>query len=98
MGEGTHILSALNSLSSHRTIALPLGRRLGVRDKRRPKAQPSATLEGFYKLLGRTPKEVSAPVLRAHAANTSFPRCQPPFWGRRRYFTIHQCILQPQPQ
>ncbi|POI28841.1 hypothetical protein CIB84_007408 [Bambusicola thoracicus] len=40
-----------------RTIALPLGRRLGVRDKRRPKAQPSATLEGFYKLLGRTPKE-----------------------------------------
>ncbi|OXB70820.1 UNVERIFIED_CONTAM: hypothetical protein H355_015658 [Colinus virginianus] len=40
-----------------RTIALPLGRRLGVRDKQRPKAQPSATLEGFYKLLGRTPKE-----------------------------------------
>ncbi|XP_072213484.1 ceramide synthase 4-like [Excalfactoria chinensis] len=40
-----------------RTIALPLGRRLGVRDKTRPKVQPNATLEGFYKLLGRTPKE-----------------------------------------
>ncbi|KAM9618888.1 LOW QUALITY PROTEIN: ceramide synthase 4-like [Morphnus guianensis] len=40
-----------------RTIALPLGRRLGVSDKLRPKVQPNAMLEGFYVLLGRTPKE-----------------------------------------
>uniref|UniRef100_A0A8C9ERJ4 TLC domain-containing protein n=1 Tax=Pavo cristatus TaxID=9049 RepID=A0A8C9ERJ4_PAVCR len=80
-------------------ITLPLGRRLGVRDKQRPKAQPSATLEGFYKLLGRTPKEVSAPVLRAQATNTSFPCCQPPFWGRRADRLYHKhsntmCLLK----
>ncbi|PKU39058.1 ceramide synthase 4-like [Limosa lapponica baueri] len=40
-----------------RTVALPLGRRLGVSDKLRPKVQPNATLEDFYVLLGRTPKE-----------------------------------------
>uniref|UniRef100_A0A8C3PTE9 Ceramide synthase 4 n=1 Tax=Calidris pygmaea TaxID=425635 RepID=A0A8C3PTE9_9CHAR len=40
-----------------RTVALPLGRRLGVSDKLRPKLQPNATLEDFYVLLGRTPKE-----------------------------------------
>ncbi|XP_076215694.1 ceramide synthase 4-like isoform X2 [Aptenodytes patagonicus] len=40
-----------------RTVALPLGRRLGVSDKLRPIVQPNATLEGFYVLLGRTPKE-----------------------------------------
>ncbi|NXL36233.1 CERS4 synthase, partial [Glaucidium brasilianum] len=40
-----------------RTVALPLGRRLGVSDKRRPKVQPNATLESFYVLLGRTPKK-----------------------------------------
>ncbi|NXC71645.1 CERS4 synthase, partial [Anhinga anhinga] len=42
-----------------RTVALPLGRRLGVSDKQRPKVQPNATLEGFYVLLGRTPKEAN---------------------------------------
>ncbi|NXC04667.1 CERS4 synthase, partial [Orthonyx spaldingii] len=40
-----------------RTIALPLGRVLGVSDKQRPKVQANATLEGFYILLGRTPKK-----------------------------------------
>uniref|UniRef100_A0A663MPP8 Homeobox domain-containing protein n=1 Tax=Athene cunicularia TaxID=194338 RepID=A0A663MPP8_ATHCN len=40
-----------------RTVALPLGRRLGVSDKRRPKVQPNATLEGFYVQLSRTPKK-----------------------------------------
>uniref|UniRef100_A0A8B9I6M9 Homeobox domain-containing protein n=1 Tax=Anser brachyrhynchus TaxID=132585 RepID=A0A8B9I6M9_9AVES len=40
-----------------RTIALPLGRRLGVSNRPRPKAQPNATLEDFYNLVGRTPKE-----------------------------------------
>ncbi|KAM6231617.1 ceramide synthase 4-like isoform 2-T2 [Spheniscus humboldti] len=40
-----------------RTVALPLGRRLGVSDKLRPIVQPNATLESFYVLLGRTPKE-----------------------------------------
>ncbi|NXW41237.1 CERS4 synthase, partial [Nyctiprogne leucopyga] len=40
-----------------RTVALPLGRRLGVSDKPRPKVQPNATLEAFYTLVSRTPKE-----------------------------------------
>ncbi|NXS63959.1 CERS4 synthase, partial [Brachypteracias leptosomus] len=40
-----------------RTVALPLGRRLGVSDKQKPKVQPNATLERFYTVLGRTPKE-----------------------------------------
>ncbi|NXG75359.1 CERS4 synthase, partial [Baryphthengus martii] len=40
-----------------RTVALPLGRRLGVSDKLRSKVQPNATLEAFYILRGRSPKE-----------------------------------------
>uniref|UniRef100_A0A8B9VU04 TLC domain-containing protein n=1 Tax=Anas zonorhyncha TaxID=75864 RepID=A0A8B9VU04_9AVES len=54
-----------------RTIALPLGRRLGVRNKPRRKAQPNATLEDFYNLIGRTPKEVSV-------------ACVPRTWFRHR--------------
>ncbi|NWT89649.1 CERS4 synthase, partial [Lanius ludovicianus] len=40
-----------------RTVALPLGRALGVSDKQRPKVQTNATLEGFYILLGKTLKK-----------------------------------------
>lgn len=45
-----------------------------MRNKPRRKAQPNATLEDFYNLIGRTPKEVSvACVPRAQLINTFFP-------------------------
>ncbi|KAI1230432.1 hypothetical protein IHE44_0009889 [Lamprotornis superbus] len=40
-----------------RTLALPLGRALRVSDKQSSKVQTNAKLEGFYILLGRTPKK-----------------------------------------
>lgn len=67
-----HTRPLLVELSSCRTVALPLGRRLGVSDKLRPVVQPNATLEGFYILLGRTPKEVSVPCVPVSRA--SLPR------------------------
>lgn len=42
-----------------RAIALPLSTKLGVRDKQRPKAQPSPVLEIFYSTRHKNPKEVS---------------------------------------
>ncbi|XP_068012467.1 ceramide synthase 4-like [Melanerpes formicivorus] len=51
------LLLTILRLLFERTIAQPLGRRLGVRDKLRPQAEPSATLESFYLQLGRSPRE-----------------------------------------
>ncbi|NXF68702.1 CERS4 synthase, partial [Ciccaba nigrolineata] len=64
-----------------RTVALPLGRRLGVSDKRRPKVQPNATLEGFYVLLGRTPKKGDLVSL---AKQSDLPVKEVETWFRHR--------------
>ncbi|GAB0200692.1 ceramide synthase 4-like [Grus japonensis] len=64
-----------------RTVALPLGRRLGVSDKLRPKVQPNATLEGFYVLLGRTPKEED---LISLAKQSDLPVQKVETWFRHR--------------
>ncbi|KAM6040315.1 uncharacterized protein LJ206_020389 [Theristicus caerulescens] len=53
------LLSIVVRCISERTVALPFSRRLGVSDELRLEVQPNATLEGFYILLGSTPKEVS---------------------------------------
>ncbi|NXU51973.1 CERS4 synthase, partial [Turnix velox] len=53
---GALLLTALRYLFE-RLVALPLGRKLGVSDKPRPKVQPNATLESFYVELCRSPKE-----------------------------------------
>ncbi|KAM6236005.1 ceramide synthase 4-like isoform 1-T1 [Porphyrio hochstetteri] len=64
-----------------RTVARPLGRRLGVSDKQRPKVQPNATLEGFYTLLGRTPKEGD---LISLAKQSDLPVKEVETWFRHR--------------
>ncbi|NXE28012.1 CERS4 synthase, partial [Ardeotis kori] len=64
-----------------RTVALPVGRRLGVSDKLRPKVQPNAVLEGFYRLLGRTPKEGD---LISLAKQSDLPVAKVETWFRRR--------------
>ncbi|NXI70512.1 CERS4 synthase, partial [Anseranas semipalmata] len=69
-----------------RTIALPLGRRLGVSDKLRPKPQPNATLEGFYNLLGRNPKEVA---LISLAKQSNLPVKKVETWFRHRRAQDH---------
>ncbi|NXH98724.1 CERS4 synthase, partial [Pachycephala philippinensis] len=77
-----------------RTVALPLGRALGVSDKQRPKVQSSATLEGFYILLGRTPKKMSIPCVSLwfrHQWAQDHPRLMKKFceasWRFTFYFT-----------
>ncbi|KAJ7412982.1 Ceramide synthase 4 [Pitangus sulphuratus] len=64
-----------------RIVALPLGRGLGVRDKRRPKVQTNATLESFYVLLGRTPKEED---LISLAKQSDLPIKEVQTWFRHR--------------
>ncbi|NXM26568.1 CERS4 synthase, partial [Oxyruncus cristatus] len=64
-----------------RTVALPLGRGLGVSDKRRPEVQPNATLEGFYVLLGRTPKKED---LISLAKQSDLPIKKVESWFRHR--------------
>ncbi|XP_032858968.1 ceramide synthase 4 isoform X2 [Tyto alba] len=64
-----------------RTLALPLGRRLGVSDKLRPKVQPNVMLEGFYVLLGRTPKEGDLVSL---AKQSDLPVEKVKIWFRHR--------------
>ncbi|NXX43738.1 CERS4 synthase, partial [Tricholaema leucomelas] len=63
-----------------RTIAVPVGRRLDVRDKPRPKVHPNATLESFY-AQGRTPKEED---LLSLAKQSDLPVKRVQTWLRRR--------------
>ncbi|NXG46198.1 CERS4 synthase, partial [Psilopogon haemacephalus] len=64
-----------------RAIAAPLGRRLGLRDKPRPTAEPNATLESFYTQLGSTAKQED---LIALAKQSDLPVRRVQTWLRRR--------------
>ncbi|NXD85326.1 CERS4 synthase, partial [Halcyon senegalensis] len=75
------LLLIIVRLLFERTVALPLGRRLGVRDKLRPKVHPNATLEGFYVLLGRRPKEGD---LISVAKQSDLPVKEVETWFRHR--------------
>ncbi|XP_017689119.1 PREDICTED: ceramide synthase 4-like [Lepidothrix coronata] len=74
-----------------RTVALPLGRGLGVRDKKRPKVQPNATLESFYVLLGRTPKEED---LISLAKQSDLPIRKVETWFRHRRAQDHPRLMK----
>ncbi|NWI55430.1 CERS4 synthase, partial [Calyptomena viridis] len=74
-----------------RTMALPLARGLGVRDKQRPKVQPNAMLEGFYLLLGRTPKKED---LISLAKQSDLPVKQVESWFRHRRAQDHPGLLK----
>ncbi|KAJ7421233.1 ceramide synthase 4-like protein [Willisornis vidua] len=74
-----------------RTVALPLGRGLGVSDKRRPKVQTNATLEGFYVLLGRTPKKED---LIALAKQSDLPLKMVETWFRHRRAQDHPTLMK----
>ncbi|NXX43732.1 CERS4 synthase, partial [Tricholaema leucomelas] len=65
-----------------RAIALPLGSRLGVKDKQRPKAQPHPVLEAFYSRHCKNPKE--AELLRLAVRSELAPRTVERWFRRRR--------------
>ncbi|KFV62360.1 Ceramide synthase 4, partial [Dryobates pubescens] len=77
---GALLLTTLRLLFE-RTIAQPLGRRLGVRDKLRPQVEPSATLESFYLQLGRSPREEE---LLSLAKQRDLPLRKVQTWLRQR--------------
>uniref|UniRef100_A0A8B9T9N2 TLC domain-containing protein n=1 Tax=Anas platyrhynchos TaxID=8839 RepID=A0A8B9T9N2_ANAPL len=64
-----------------RAIALPLGAKLGVRDKQRPNAQPNPILETFYSTHCKNPKEVS---LSSLLSSRFSPLRKVERWFRRR--------------
>ncbi|XP_068856181.1 ceramide synthase 4-like isoform X2 [Aphelocoma coerulescens] len=74
-----------------RTVALPLGRALGVSDKQRPKVQTNATLEGFYILLGKTPKKEELVSL---AKKSDLPVRNVETWFRHRRAQDHPRLMK----
>ncbi|NWI94637.1 CERS4 synthase, partial [Pitta sordida] len=74
-----------------RTVALPLGKGLGVRDKQRPKVQTNAILEGFYVLLGRTPKKEE---LISLAKQSDLPLKKVENWFRHRRAQDHPRLMK----
>ncbi|NWV50723.1 CERS4 synthase, partial [Daphoenositta chrysoptera] len=73
------------------TVALPLGRALGVSDKRRPKVQTNAALEGFYILLGRTSKKEEL-VSLAKKSDLLFRKVET--WFRHRLAQDHPRLMK----
>uniref|UniRef100_A0A8B9TAX2 TLC domain-containing protein n=1 Tax=Anas platyrhynchos TaxID=8839 RepID=A0A8B9TAX2_ANAPL len=65
-----------------RAIALPLGAKLGVRDKQRPNAQPNPILETFYSTHCKNPKEVSLSSFLAKQCDLPVRKVER--WFRRR--------------
>ncbi|XP_048143560.1 ceramide synthase 4-like isoform X6 [Corvus hawaiiensis] len=74
-----------------RTVALPLGRALGVSDKQRPKVQTNVTLEGFYILLGKTPKKEELVSL---AKKSDLPVRNVETWFRHRRAQDHPRLMK----
>ncbi|NXM65225.1 CERS4 synthase, partial [Serilophus lunatus] len=87
---GTLLLISIRYLFE-RTVALPLGRALGVSDKQRPKVQTNAILEGFYILLGRTPKKEDLVSL---AKQSDLPIKKVEAWFRHRRAQDHPRLRQ----
>ncbi|OWK56303.1 Ceramide synthase 5 [Lonchura striata] len=88
---GSYFKNNLAELFPSKSPGSTLGQGIGGEHKQRPKVQTSATLEGFYILLGRTPKKE---VLVALAKQSDLPVRKVETWFRHQRAQDHPRLMK----